>query len=83
MDFGPSENYTVTFPAGSTRQSVEIPIIDNNVYELNRDFQFRLDVPEVAVRAGVIDGCDPFTNGRFVQIIDDDRKLHVSNISYY
>ena len=61
---------------------MEIPIIDNNVYELNRDFQFRLNVPEVAVRAGVIDGCDPFTDGRSVQIIDDDRKLHVNIINY-
>lgn len=61
---------------------MEIPIIDNNVYELNRDFQFRLDVPEAAVRASVIDGCDPFTDGRSVLIIDDDRKLHVSIINH-
>ena len=81
VDFGPSQNYTVTFPAGSTRQSVEIPIIDNSVREVTRDFQLTLDVPEAAVRVGVIDGCDPFTAERSVQIIDDDDcKLHVSVI---
>ena len=56
---------------------MEIPIIDNDVYELSRDFQFTLNVPEAAVRAGVIDGCDPFTAVRSVRITDDDRKLHI------
>ena len=57
---------------------MEIPIIDDDVFEFSEDFQFTLDVPEAAVRAGVIDGCDPFTAEGSVQIIDDDgRKLHV------
>ena len=79
-DFGPSQNYTVTFPAGSTRQSVNIPIIKDTVFELDETFQLQLSVPEVAVRAGVIDGCDPFTPRQTVEITDDDRKLHINMI---
>ena len=76
-DFGPSQNYTVTFPAGSTRQSVDIPIINDTVLELNETFSLEISVPEAAVRAGVIDGCDPFTPRQTVEIIDDDCKLHI------
>ncbi len=82
-DFGPSENYTVTFPAGSTRQSVNIPIINDTVLELDETFQLELSVPEAAVRAGVIDGCDPVTPRQTVEIIDDDDgKLHINMIYY-
>ena len=65
----------MTFPAGSTRQSVNIPIINDTMFELNESFQLELSVPEAAVRAGVIDGCDPFTPRRTVEITDDDSKL--------
>ena len=75
-DYGPSQNYTVTFPAGSTRQSLTIPIINDSIYERNETFQLQLHVPEATVRAGVIDGCDPFDFDLNVQIIDDDGKLH-------
>ena len=53
------------------------------MYEPSKVFQLTLDVPEAAVRAGVIDGCDPFTDEISVQIIESDRKLHVSNMIYY
>ena len=75
-DFGPSQNYTVTFPAGSTRQSVNIPIINDTVSEPDEIFQLDLSVPEAAVRAGVIDRCDPFTPRRIIEINDDDCKYH-------
>ena len=68
----------MTFPAGSTRQSVEIPIINNDtVFELDETFSLEISVPEATVRAGVIDGCDPFTPRRTVKITDNDRKLHI------
>ena len=73
-DFGPSQNYSVTFPAGSITQSVNIPIIDDSVYELDETFQLEINVPETAVAAGVINGCDPFTPSVTVEITDD-RKL--------
>ena len=66
-DYGPSQNYTVTFPAGSTRQSLTIPIINDSICEHNEAFQLKFSVPEATVKAGIIDGCD--IN---VQIVDDD-----------
>ena len=73
-DFGPSQNYSVTFPAGSITQSVNVSIIDDNIYELNETFQLEINVPETAVAAGVINGCDLFTPSVTVEITDD-RKL--------
>ena len=72
----------MTFPAGSTRQSVDIPIINDTVLELDETFSLEISVPEAAVRAGVIDGCDPFTPRRTVEITDNeitdnDCKLHL------
>ena len=67
----------MTFPAGSTRQSVDIPIINDTVLELDETFSLEISVPEATVRAGVIDGCDPFTPRRTVEITDNDRKLHI------
>ena len=77
-DFGHSQNYPVTFLTGSITQSVNIPIIDDNFYELNETFQLEINVSETAVATGVIDGCDPFAHGITVEITDDDnRKLYV------
>ena len=57
---------------------MNIPIITDNVYEGDETFQLEISVPEEAVAAGVIDGCDPFTPSVTVEIIDDDGKLHIS-----
>ena len=54
---------------------MNIPIISDNVYELEETFQLEISVPEAAVAAGVIDGCDPYTPSATVRIADDDRKL--------
>ena len=75
-DFGPSQNYPVTFLAGSITQSVNIPIIDDSVKELDETFELEISVPETAIATGVIDGCDPFTSSVTVEITDD-RKLRV------
>ena len=56
---------------------MNIPIISDSFYEVDETFQIEISVPEEAVRAGVIDGCDPFTPSLNVEIIDDDRKLHI------
>ena len=60
---------------------MNIPIIIDTVFELTESFQLEIDVPEAAVRAGVIDGCDPFTARQTIEITDDDRKLVIC--SYY
>ena len=57
---------------------MNIPIITDNVSEGDETFQLEISVPEEAVAAGVIDGCDPFTPSVTVEIIDDDRKLYIS-----
>ena len=77
-DFGPSQNYTVTFPAGSTKQSVDIPIINDTVLEPDETFSLEISVPEATVRAGVIGSCDPFTPTVTTEIIDDDGKLYIN-----
>ena len=76
-DFGPSQNYTVNFIAGSISQSVNIPIIIDNINEGNETFQLVISVPEEAVAAGVIDGCDPFTPSVTIEIINEDSKLYI------
>ena len=77
-DFGPSQSYPITFTAGSVRQSVNIPIISDNVYELEETFQLEISVPEAAVAAGIVDGCGPYTPSATIIIADDDRKLYIT-----
>ena len=54
---------------------MNIPIISDNVYELEETFQLEINVPEAAVAAGVIYGCNSYTPSATVRIADDDRKL--------
>ena len=54
---------------------MNIPIIDDDDYEFEETFQLEISVPEAAVAADMIDGCDPYTPTVTVRIADDDRKL--------
>ena len=56
---------------------MDIPIINDTVLEPDETFALEISVPEATVRAGVIDGCDPFTPRQTVRITDNDRKLHI------
>ena len=60
---------------------MDIPIINDIVYEYDKIFALEISVPEATVRAGVIDGCDLFTARRTVRIIDDDGKLYIDNMT--
>jgi len=60
---------------------VNISITNDDFYELDETFQLEISVPEAAVEAGVIDGCDPFTPSLHVEIIDDDSKLQINTIN--
>ena len=73
-DFGPSKSYPVTFHHGSLRQSVNIPIIDDNVYEFDETFQLEI-ISSLAVAYGVIDGCGLFAPSVTVVCTDDDCKF--------
>ena len=59
---------------------MNIPIINNTVYERSETFQLEIRVPETTVAAGVISGCDPYTPSATVTITDDDRKLYINII---
>ena len=72
-DFGPPQSHIVTFPTGSRRHSVNIFINDDDIDEGDEKFELEISVPEVAVRAGVIDGCKTSLK---VEIIDDDGMLY-------
>ena len=59
---------------------MNIPIINDTVYELEETFQLEISVPDATVAAGVISGCDPYTPSATVTITDDDRKLNINVI---
>ena len=55
------------------RISKAIPIVNDDTYELEETFQPEISVPETAVVAGVIDGCDPYNPSTTVRITDDHK----------
>ena len=62
---------------------MNIQIIDDNVLEPDETFSLEIIVPEAAVRAGIIEGCDPVVT---IEIINDDGKLivhHYCNLRSY
>ena len=42
MDYT-SGPYTVIFPAGQTTATFDVPINDDNIYEINEDFMLTID----------------------------------------
>ena len=69
MDYG-SGPYTVTFPAGTTTVPLDIPINDDDIYEINENFT--LTINSSSLPTGVTVG-NP--GQATVTIVDDDRKL--------
>ena len=69
MDYG-SGPYTVTFPAGETSASFDIPINDDDILEVNEDFMLTID-PSSLPTGGTVGNPGQAT----VTIVDDDRKL--------
>ena len=59
---------------------MNIPIINDNFYDPDEIFQLEISVPEAAVAAGVIDGCDPFTPSVNVEITDDDDRKYINKM---
>ena len=70
-DFGPSQWYLVTFYHGSLRQSVNIPIIDDNVYEFDETFLLQI----FHFEHGIIGGRDTRFPNVTVVCTDDDCKF--------
>ena len=67
-------NYSVIFPAGSTKENFSIPIRDDDIYENDETFFLTLVIPQPAEDIGVMRG-DPFM--AIVTIIDDDGECSV------
>ena len=68
MDYT-SGPYTVTFPAGQTSATFDVPINDDNIYEVNEDFLLTID--ETLLPTGVTRGSPGEAT---VTIVDNDRE---------
>ena len=68
MDFT-SGPYTITFPAGQTTATFDVPINDDNIYEINEDFMLTID--ETSLPTGVTRGSPGEAT---VTIVDNDRE---------
>ena len=78
------EDYTgreffVMFPANSTKESFTIPIINDDVYELDEMFSLTLEIPQPAQVAGVMRGVPYMAT---VTITNEDRECSVMVYSY-
>ena len=69
MDYT-SGPYTVTFPAGQTTATFDVPINDDSILEGSEDFILTIDV--ISLPNNVIRGNPGQTT---VTIVDDDSKL--------
>ena len=67
-------DYPVIFPAGSTKANFSIPIIADDIFELDETFFLTLVIPQPAQNIGVMRG-DPFM--ATVTIINDDGECSV------
>ena len=68
MDYT-SGPYTVTFPAGQTTATFDVPIIDDNIFEGNENFILTID--GTSLPTGVTASSPDEAT---VTIVDDDRK---------
>ena len=68
MDYT-SGPYTITFPAGQTNATLNIPISDDEILEINENFMLTLNSSSVP-RGITHDDAGEVT----VTIVDDDRK---------
>ena len=67
-------DYSVTFPAGSTKANFSISITDDDISETGKTFFLTLVIPQPAQDISVMRG-DPFM--ATVSIIDDDGECSV------
>ena len=70
-------DYPVIFPAGSTKETFSIPIVDDDIVELDDTFFLTLVIPQPAQDIGVMRG-DPYMTT--VTIINDDGECSVTTL---
>ena len=72
-------DYSVIFPAGSTKANFIFPITDDDIFETDETFFLTLVIPQPAQDIGVMRD-DPFMAN--VTIIDDDGECSVISFSH-
>ena len=72
MNYG-SGPYTVAFPAGTTRVPFDIPINNDDIYEVNETFTLDID-PSSLPTDGTFDNPGQAT----MTIVDDDSKICIT-----
>ena len=70
-------DYPVILPAGSTKESISIPIVDDDIVELDKTFFLTLVIPQPTQDTGVMRG-DPYM--ATVTIINDDGECSVATL---
>ena len=70
-------DYPVIFQAGFTKENFSIPIVDDDIVELDETFFLTLVIPQSAQDIGVMRG-DPFM--ATVTIINDDGECSVTTL---
>ena len=70
-------DYPVILPAGSTKETLSIPIVDDDIVELDKTFFLTLVIPQQAQDTGVLRG-DPYM--ATVTIINDDGECSVTTL---
>ena len=70
-------DYPVIFPAGSTKENFSIPIVDDDIVELDETFFLTLVIPQPAQDIGVM-RADPYM--ATVTIINDDGECSVATL---
>ena len=68
-------DYPVIFPAGSTKENFSIPIVDDDIVELDETFFLTLVIPQPAQDIGVM-RADPYT--AIITIMNDDGECSVT-----
>ena len=72
-------DYSVIFPAGSTKESFSIPITDDDIFETDETFFLTLVIPQPAQAFGVMRSVPFMCN---VTIINDDGERYVISFSH-
>ena len=67
--------YSVTFPAGVTTASFNIPITDDNILENNEDIQIEINVSSLPSRVSVSN-----PSQATVTIVDNDGKINYTYV---
>ena len=67
--------FPVSFPARATKANFSIPIVNDDIFELDENFFLTLEIPQPAANIGVIRG-EPFQ--ATITIINDESECSIT-----